>query len=158
MKNQIESHCNLIISTLANMVEQTRLLEKNRESPEYFQCLANAMGEAWIANGEEEVWSQFQPNLQLHLDNWKKCVDAENPEAVNKYVQKFFISTLEFCFMYCAHILLSTLFYIPFFRCNAMESRATFKILNECVITMNLMNPQVFLDFARISRQKCVKM
>lgn len=92
MMRRIRAHCSMNMTTfgfygeMSNILEHTKLLGKNRESPEYFQCLANVMGEAWTVNDEEEVWSQFQPNLQLHLDDWKKCVDAGNSEAVIKYV------------------------------------------------------------------------
>lgn len=51
--------------------------------PKYFQCLANSMRIAWKANGEGERWSKYQPQLKIHLDNWKKCSQLENPDDRN---------------------------------------------------------------------------
>lgn len=48
----------------------------------YFQCLADSMGKAWVSNGYDKLWSKYQHNLQLHLDNWKKCPNAGDSNAV----------------------------------------------------------------------------
>lgn len=55
-------------------------------SPEYFHCIANAMGKAWIISGKEQNWSETQRKLQLHFNNWKKCIDAGKPDDVDLYV------------------------------------------------------------------------
>lgn len=60
--------------------------------PKYFQCLATCMGMAWKANGAGERWSKYQPQLQIHLDNWKTCGQLENPDDRDSCV--FFICIL----------------------------------------------------------------
>lgn len=88
------------------LVEYPELLaEETRDLPKYFQCLADAMGKAWMSNGYEELWSKYQPNLQRHLDNWKNCPNAGNPEAVKSYVYKSFV-------MIDGNNLLTTFFYL----------------------------------------------
>lgn len=74
------------------LVEYPELLaDESRDLPKYFQCLADAMGKAWMSNGYEELWSEYQPNLQRHLDNWKNCPNAGDLEAVKSYVDKTFV-------------------------------------------------------------------
>lgn len=49
--------------------------------PEQFQCIVNVLGDVSKANGLEELWSKSQPQLQLHIDNWKRCDNLENKVA-----------------------------------------------------------------------------
>lgn len=49
--------------------------------PEQFQCIVNVLGDVSKANGLEELWSKSQPQMQLHIDNWRRCDNLENKVA-----------------------------------------------------------------------------
>lgn len=63
-----------------------QLFKGDVNSPDYFYCIANAMGKAWIISGKEQNWSETQRKLQLHFNNWKNCTDAGKPDDVDLYV------------------------------------------------------------------------
>lgn len=60
--------------------------------PEQFQCLADVLGEVSKRNGLEDLWSITHPNLQEHLDNWKRCGSAGGKLQVIMYVIQIFYS------------------------------------------------------------------
>lgn len=49
--------------------------------PDQFQCIVDTLGDVSNNNGLADLWSKSQPQLQLHLDSWKRCANIENKVA-----------------------------------------------------------------------------
>lgn len=102
------------------------------------------MDEASIKNGMKKMWTDFQSDIQIHVDNWKQCMNAGNEIAIARYEIQL--------------IPILTLFtsYLINFRCTVSQMTASQYFLNEYILTMIVLEKNEALqEYLSGIRSKC---
>lgn len=71
MIGQSERKCHL------NLVKPNQKNGKTCSKECEIDRIADIVGDVSMDNGLEELWSLSQPQLQLHIDNWKMCKNMD---------------------------------------------------------------------------------
>lgn len=119
--------------------------------PEQFSCIVDVLGDVSKSNNMDELWSKTQPQLKLHIDNWKACENVENKVAKLLYVNKIPMIDSFFCKI-DFHIFH---YDILLFRCNVKEGATTYRLINEYLRLVATQKPVAVLEIVRQVQLKC---